>query len=255
MSPAADFVVVIPARFGSTRFPGKALATLAGRPVLEHVWRQCRASGAQETLVATDDARIAEAARGFGAEVVMTGAQHRSGTERVAEVATQRGWSRDRVVINCQGDAPLIPPACIDQVAGLLAQHASAGMATLCTPIHERVDFDSSHVVKVVMDAQGRALYFSRAPIPAAGHGGSGDPPSAYRHVGLYGYRCGVLKSLAAAPPCALELAENLEQLRALWLGVEIRVGVTAQALGPDIDTPEQLVQAERLLTTAGAAR
>ncbi len=242
-----EFHVVIPARFGSTRFPGKPLALLAGRPVIEHVWRQAGASGARSVVVATDDERIASAARAFGADVQLTDAGHRSGTERAAEVADRRGWSDGAIVVNVQGDAPLVPPAAIDQVAALLAASPAAGMATLCTPISTAEDYRSAHVVKVVADAAGRALYFSRAPIPALSHGATGLPES-FRHVGLYAYRAAALRALAAAPPCALEQAESLEQLRALWLGIEIRVAPARTLLGPDVDTPEDLERAARFL-------
>lgn len=242
-----EFHVVIPARFASTRFPGKPLAVLAGRPVIEHVWRQAGASGAASVVVATDDGRIASAARGFGADVQLTDAAHRSGTERAAEVAARRGWADAAIVVNVQGDAPLIPPAAIDQVAALLATTPTAGMATLCTPISTAEDYRSAHVVKVVADQAGRALYFSRAPIPALGHGASGLP-ECFRHVGLYAYRSAALRTLAGAPPCSLEQAESLEQLRALWLGIEIRVAPARALLGPDVDTPEDLERAAAFL-------
>ncbi|MEZ5561507.1 MAG: 3-deoxy-manno-octulosonate cytidylyltransferase [Gammaproteobacteria bacterium] len=255
----ARFRVVIPARYAASRFPGKLLADLAGRPVLEHVWRQARASGAMEVLIATDDQRIMTAAERFGAEAVLTSAQHRSGTERAAEVADQRGWPDDELVVNCQGDAPLVPAASIDQVAGLLALHAGAAMATLCTRIRRVEDYRSPHVVKVVSDAEGRALYFSRAPIPAAGHSGAvpaidqGGFPVSARHIGLYAYRIGALRALAVSPPCYLEQCENLEQLRAMWMGLEIRVAQAAEAHGPDIDTPEDLQRALDFMQARGA--
>ena len=252
------FHVVIPARFASSRFPGKALALLAGRPVLEHVWRQARRSAAAEVLIATDDDRIASAARSFGAEVVLTRTSHRSGTDRAAEVATLRGWPDDALVVNCQGDAPLIPPACINQVAALLVAQPGAALATLCTPIVTVEDYHNPNVVKVVCAADGRALYFSRAPIPsashavnAAGEGASAVPPS-LRHVGLYGYRAGALRQLASAPPCALEAMESLEQLRALWLGLDIRVALAVELLGPDVDTPQDLERAAEFLRRGG---
>ena len=254
-----SFHVVIPARFASSRFPGKALALLAGRPVLEHVWRQAQRSAATDVVVATDDDRIATAARGFGADVVLTRASHRSGTERAAEVATLRGWPDDALVVNCQGDAPLIPPACIDQVAALLVARSGAALATLCTPIVTVEDYHNANVVKVVCAADGRALYFSRAPIPsdshaainAAGEGASAVPPS-LRHVGLYAYRAGALRQLANAPSCALEMTESLEQLRALWLGLEIRVALAVELLGPDVDTPQDLERAAQFLRRGG---
>lgn len=249
---SGKFHVVIPARFASSRFPGKALALLAGRPLLEHVWRQASRSAAADVVVATDDERIATVARGFGAEVRMTSASHRSGTERAAEVAEARAWPDDAVVVNVQGDAPLIPPTAIDQVAKLLAAWPGAAMATLCTPIATVEDYRSSHVVKVVSDAGGRALYFSRSPIPATSHSGTADVPESFRHVGLYAYRAGALRRLAAAPACPLEVSESLEQLRALWLGLEIRVAVARDLLGPDVDTPDDLERAADFLRLTG---
>ncbi len=252
------FHVVIPARFASSRFPGKALADLAGRTVLEHVWRQARQSAAAEVLVATDDERIATVARRFGAEVVQTRASHRSGTERAAEVAAARRWPDDAVVVNCQGDVPLIAPASINQVAALLVAWPGVAMATLCTPIETLQEYRNPNVVKVVCAADGRALYFSRASIPSASHGAgtSGDTanavPESFRHVGLYAYRAGALRQLAAAPPCVLEVTESLEQLRALWLGLEIRVALAGELLGPDVDTPEDLQRAAEFLRRRG---
>jgi len=252
------FHIVIPARYASSRFPGKALADLAGRTVLEHVWRQARQSAAGDVLVATDDERIATVARRFGAEVIETRASHRSGTERAAEVAAARRWPDDAVVVNCQGDVPLIPPACIDQVAALLVAHPDAAMATLCTPIMTVEDYRNPNVVKVVCAADGRALYFSRAPVPSVGHGAgasgenAGTVPESFRHIGLYAYRAGALRQLAAAPPCALEVTESLEQLRALWLGLEIRVVLAREPLGPDVDTPEDLDRAAEFLRLKG---
>lgn len=246
------FHVVIPARFASTRFPGKPLALLAGRTVLEHVWQQASRSGAADVVIATDDERIAAAGRKLGADVLITDASHRSGTERAAEVALVRGWPDDAVVVNCQGDAPLIPPTAIDQVAELLAASPGAAMSTLCTPIATIEDYRNSHVVKVVCDQDGRALYFSRSPIPASSHSSETDIPESFRHVGLYAYRAGALRRIAAAPACALEVSESLEQLRALWLGLEIRVALARDLLGPDIDTPEDLDRAAGFLRRAG---
>jgi 3-deoxy-manno-octulosonate cytidylyltransferase (CMP-KDO synthetase) len=252
-----SFHVVIPARYASSRFPGKALALLAGRTVLEHVWRQARRSAAADVVIATDDERIAAAARTFGADVALTRTSHRSGTERTAEVARLRGWPADAVVVNCQGDAPLIPPASIDQVAALLAAQPGAAIATLCTPIRSAEEYANANVVKVVCAADGRALYFSRAPIPSGSHAAAdGAPgfPDSFRHVGLYAYRAGALRRLAAAPPCALEITESLEQLRALWLGLEIRVALADALLGPDVDTPEDLERAAEFLRISGVA-
>ncbi len=247
-----SFQVVIPARYASSRFPGKVLALLAGRTLLEHVWHQASRSAAAEVVIATDDERIASVARGFGADVVMTRTSHRSGTERAAEVASERNWPEDSLIVNCQGDAPLIPPACIDQVAALLATQPGAALATLCTPVRTIEEYHNPNVVKVVCAADGRALYFSRAPIPSASH--STDAPKSLRHVGLYAYRAGALRQLAAAPPCALEIAESLEQLRALWLGLDIQVGLAADLLGPDVDTPEDLARAAEFLRSRGVS-
>jgi len=248
------FRIVIPARYASTRFPGKALAKLGGKAMIQHVYERARGSRAQEVIVATDDERIAAAAMAFGAEVVMTGADCATGTDRVAQVAEQRGWPAESIVVNLQGDVPLIPSASIDQVASLLTDHASADLATLCTPIESAGEYHDGNVVKVVFDQAGRALYFSRAAIPARadhsefsaaadaeqGHAG------AWRHIGLYAYRAKALARLTGLAPCALEKREKLEQLRALWHGMEIRVGVVTEAHGPDVDTPEDLAAAER---------
>jgi 3-deoxy-manno-octulosonate cytidylyltransferase (CMP-KDO synthetase) len=245
--PTEPFRIVIPARYASTRFPGKALASHAGRPLLQHVHERALASAAVEVVVATDDERIADAARSFGAEVAMTHGDHHSGTDRIAEVADQFGWGDAEVIVNVQGDAPFLPSVDIGQVAGLLADHETALIATLCTPIKTAAEYDDDHAVKVVFDRSGRALYFSRAAIPARAHG-CHDLPQAWRHVGIYAYRVAALRTLTQTPPCDLELSEKLEQLRAMWLGMEIRVAVAAEPLGPDVDTPDDLAAAERFM-------
>lgn len=223
--------------------------------MIRHVWERAGRSAAAEVVIATDDVRIAETATGFGARTVMTGRQHRSGTERAAEVAALLGWADDQIVVNCQGDVPLIPPASIDQVAALLAA-PGAVIATLCTPITQATDYHSPHVVKVVRNADGDALYFSRSAIPAAGHGtlAGGQFPPSWRHIGLYAYRVGALRRLASADACQLEISESLEQLRALWLGLTIRVGDAQAAHGPDVDTPEDLVRAAAYLQREDAS-
>lgn len=241
------FRVVIPARHGSTRFPGKPLALLAGRPMIRHVHERAVAGGASAVIVATDDERIATVAGAFGADVAMTGAHHASGTERIAEVARQRRWAAEDIVVNLQGDSPLMPPECIGQVAALLAEHPSAAIATLCTPVAGEEEYRNPNVVKVVMDVTGRALYFSRAPIPCVAHGAA-STPEAWRHLGIYAYRVGHLQALSAAPPCQLEAVEKLEQLRALWLGLEIRVAAARAAPGPDVDVPADVAIVERYL-------
>jgi len=241
------FRVVIPARYGSTRLPGKALAPIAGKPMILWVYERASRSRAAEVLIATDDARIAEAARGFGADVVMTAATHPSGTDRIAEVARLRRWSDTDIVVNVQGDEPLMPPALIDQVAGLLAANPDAGVATLASPLPTLEALMDPNVVKVVTDLQGRALYFSRAPVPwnrdsaPAGLASQSSFEGARRHIGLYAYRVGALLRIASLAPSPLETAERLEQLRALENGITICVADAVEAPGPDVNTPADL--------------
>jgi 3-deoxy-manno-octulosonate cytidylyltransferase (CMP-KDO synthetase) len=241
------FRVVIPARFGSTRLPGKALIALAGKPMIQWVHERARTSRAAEVLIATDDARIADAGRAFGAVVAMTAASHPSGTDRIAEVARAQQWGANDVVVNVQGDEPLMPPTLIDQVAGLLLDNVGAGMATLASPLARLEDFLDPNVVKVVADAAGRALYFSRAPIPWTRDGAASGLASqrtftgARRHIGIYAYRVSALLRLASLPPTPLEQTEKLEQLRALENGIEIRVADAMDLPGPDVNTSEDL--------------
>jgi len=246
--------IVIPARYASTRLPGKPLIRIAGRPLIQWVYERARRSGAAEVLVATDDERIAEAARGFGAEVVMTSILHASGTDRIAEVAARRGWGDDEVVVNLQGDEPLMPESLIDQAAGLLAAHAGAGIGTLAARIATLGAYLDPNVVKVVTGAAQRALYFSRAPIPwnrdtaPAGLASQRSFGHARRHIGIYAYRTGALRRLAALPPSPLEQLEKLEQLRALENGFDIRVADAAEMPGPDVNTPDDVARVEALL-------
>lgn len=248
--------VVIPARYGSTRLPGKALLPISGRPMLQWVHERAVASGAGEVIVATDDDRIATAARGFGADVEMTAASHESGSDRIAEVARRRRWPEGDLLVNLQGDEPLMPPALLAQVAELLAGHPGADMATLAAPIRDLQAFLDPNVVKVVCDDAGRALYFSRAPIPWSRDGAQGGIATqsrhdgARRHVGLYAYRVGALLRLASLPPAALELAERLEQLRALQAGFDIRVADCREPPGPDVNTASDLEKAAARLAT-----
>jgi 3-deoxy-manno-octulosonate cytidylyltransferase (CMP-KDO synthetase) len=241
------FRVVIPARYASTRLPGKALLPLAGKPMLQWVHERAGKSRASEVIVATDDARISSAAQTFGASVVMTAATHASGTDRIAEVARVRNWAESDVVVNVQGDEPLIPPALIDQVAGLLLDNAHAHMATLGAPLTQLDQLMDPNVVKVVMDASGRALYFSRAPIPwsrdtaPSGLTSQTNFAGARRHIGIYAYRVGALLKLASLAPTPLENMEKLEQLRALENGFEIRVADAVEPPGPDVNTPEDV--------------
>jgi len=248
------FTVVIPARYAAQRLPGKPLAELHGRPLILHVCDRARSSGAAGVIVATDDERVQQVCTDAGVDVQMTDTRHASGTDRIAEVATLRGWSDDEVIVNLQGDEPLMPPADIEQAAALLLSHEAAGVSTLCTPIHELSELLNPNVVKVVADREGRALYFSRAPIPWNRDGARDGVASqnrhqgALRHIGIYGYRVGALKHLAAAPPCELEQLEKLEQLRALWLGVTIAVDVAREMPGPSVDTPEDLKRVAALM-------
>lgn len=240
-----DFVVVIPARYASTRLPGKPLREINGKPMIEHVYRRGRESGARDVVIATDDPRIAEAAETFGATVCMTGDQHRSGTERIAEVADLLDWHDDTIVINLQGDEPAMPHELIDQCAALLDE-SSADLATLASPILSDEDFGNPNVVKVIVDDNGCAIYFSRATIPYPRDAArlAEARAAALHHHGIYAYRCGILRRLVAAQPSALELAEHLEQLRALSLGMTIRVGIPAVRPGVGVDTEDDLAAA-----------
>jgi 3-deoxy-manno-octulosonate cytidylyltransferase (CMP-KDO synthetase) len=240
--------VVIPARFDSSRLPGKALLPLAGKPMLQWVHERARACGASEVIIATDDERIATAARGFGAEVAMTARTHVSGTDRIAEVAAARGWAEGDIVVNVQGDEPLIPPVVIDQVAKLLAANPRADIATLAVKIEALADLNDPNNVKVACDATGRALYFSRAPIPFNRDTPATVAAACLRHVGLYAYRVAALRKLASLPAGRLELVEKLEQLRALENGMEIRVALAAERPLADVNTAADLERAERAL-------
>lgn len=254
------FNIVIPARFGATRLPGKPLLPIHGRPLIAWVCDRARASGAGEVLVATDDPRIADACTGLGVAVAMTRADHRSGSERISEVVAQRGWAPDTIVVNVQGDEPCMPAALIDQVAAALATHPHADMATLGTPIRSPQDLFDPNVVKLVAGADGLALYFSRAPIPwhrdafAAGVAPAALPADTpfLRHLGLYAYRAGFLGRYVTWPAAPLELAESLEQLRVLWHGGRIAVAVAAAVPGPGVDTPADLDRAAAWLAAGG---
>jgi 3-deoxy-manno-octulosonate cytidylyltransferase (CMP-KDO synthetase) len=252
----SDFVVVIPARYASSRLPGKPLRDIAGKPMLQHVWERATESGAAEVIVATDDQRIANAAQNFGALPMMTGADHRSGTDRLAEVCTAAGWRDERVIVNLQGDEPLMPPQLIDQCAGLL-RDSSVEMATLASPLASADAFADPNVVKVLTDANDDAIYFSRAAIPYS-RGGAPNKlalHTALHHHGIYAYRAATLKRLVAAEPCAAETCEQLEQLRALHIGIRIRVGRPAQRPGPGVDTEADLADVERSLVAREGGR
>ncbi|WP_455921487.1 3-deoxy-manno-octulosonate cytidylyltransferase [Pseudomonas putida] len=248
------FTVVIPARFSSTRLPGKPLQLIAGKPMVQHVWEQACKSSADRVVVATDDQRIVEACQAFGAQVLLTRADHESGTDRLAEVAQALGLAADAIVVNVQGDEPLIPPSVIDQVAANLAAHAEAGMATLAEPIEDVEALFNPNVVKVVSDLNGLALTFSRATLPWARDQFASDRDALpagvpfRRHIGIYAYRAGFLQDFVAWGPCWLEETERLEQLRALWHGVRIHVADAIEPPPAGVDTPQDLERVKRLL-------
>jgi len=240
-------VAIIPARWSSTRFPGKPLHAIAGKPLLQRVWEQCqRARELHSTIIATDDMRIAEAAFRWGAEVALTRSNHRSGTERVAEVAKRAG--RFPLILNVQGDEPLISPPLLDRLVSKMRHDPEIEMITAAHPFENAADSDSPHQVKVVLDRAGRALYFSRSPIPFLRD--SKGSPRLLRHQGVYGFRRDTLLRLVALPPSALERAESLEQLRALENGVRVFVLVTKHG-SPGVDTPEDAAALERILARA----
>jgi len=246
--------VVIPARYGASRLPGKPLIRVAGKPMIQWVYERAQRSRASEVVIATDDERIAAAAREFGAPVVMTAITHLSGTDRIAEVAHLQRWEDEAIVVNVQGDEPLMPPELIEQAAALLEQHADADIGTLASRIVALKAFLDPNVVKVVTDGNQRALYFSRAPIPwnregaAAGIASQKSYSGARRHIGIYAYRVSALRRLASLPPTTLEQLEKLEQLRALENGFDIRVADSTVLPGPDVNTAEDIALAESLL-------
>ncbi len=241
-----EFRVVIPARMESSRLPGKPLADIGGVPMIIRVARRAQSSRAASVLVATDSEEIASVCREAAVDVQMTSADHASGTDRIAEVAAERAWTDETIVVNVQGDEPLIPPLLIDQVAALLGDDSDAGMATLQTPFDSIEQFHSVNTAKVISDGSGSALYFSRAPVPA--WTGDGVPITARRHVGMYAYRCRVLRRIAGSPPCELETAERLEQLRALWLGIRVVVADALERPPHGVDTTDDLERI-RILT------
>jgi 3-deoxy-manno-octulosonate cytidylyltransferase (CMP-KDO synthetase) len=249
------FVVVIPARYASSRFPGKALADIAGRPMVVRVAERAALSGAKAVYVATDDARIESAVRSHGIEAIATAAAHATGTDRIAEAAGKLALDDAAIVVNVQGDEPLIDPRLIAAVAATLDKAGEAAVSTACHPIHDHAEIASPNVVKVVLDARGNALYFSRAPIPYArdawgSAGAVGDAPAGlpcYRHIGIYGYRAGFLRQYSHLEPSPLEAFEALEQLRVLWHGYRIAVAISETASPPGVDTPGDLEKVRKL--------
>jgi 3-deoxy-manno-octulosonate cytidylyltransferase (CMP-KDO synthetase) len=254
-----SFTVVIPARFGSTRLPGKPLLELGGLPMVQRVWQQARASSAGRVVIATDDERILAAAKAFGAEALMTADSHPSGTDRLQQVVSELGFDDGHIVVNVQGDEPLIPPAVIDQVAANLAASQVADIATLCEPIDNVEVLLDPNAVKVVADGEGNALYFSRAPIPwpreqfAAARERMPRGDAWQRHIGIYAYRTGFLHRYIGWAPAPLEQLEQLEQLRALYHGVRIHVDRACEAVPGGVDTPEDLARLQRRFEGGGA--
>ena len=255
-----SFTVLIPARYASTRLPGKPLADIAGKPMIVRVAERALASGATGVVVATDDERVRDAVLAHGLAACMTRGDHQTGTDRLAEAAAALGLGDDDIVVNVQGDEPLLDPALMRAMAALLASHSDAAIATACHPIADAAEAFNPNVVKVVLDAAGYALYFSRATIPWARDAFAGTkdrlPPGLplYRHYGLYAYRVRFLRAFPALAPAPIERFEALEQLRALWHGFRIIVEVTQGTPAPGIDTPDDLERV-RALYAAGTAR
>lgn len=253
----SEFRVIIPARFASTRLPGKPLLDISGKTMIQRVYEQACKSSAKDVIIATDDSRIEDAARAFGANVIMTASDHESGTDRLQEVVSKLGLKDDDIVVNVQGDEPLIPPQVIDQVANNLAG-SHAGIATLSEIIDDADFVFDPNTVKVVSDINGYALYFSRAPIPwcrATYQAGRGTLPTimpVQRHIGIYAYRVNLLHDFVKWGPCALEKTESLEQLRAMWHGVRIHVQPALQTPPPGVDTQEDLDRVRRYLQMNG---
>jgi len=249
------FTVLIPARYASTRLPGKPLADIAGKPMVVRVAERARGAGATRVVVATDDERVQMAVAAHGVDVCMTRGDHPTGTDRLAEAAAALGLSDDSIVVNVQGDEPLLAPSLIRAMAGLLERNPDAAIATACHPIADPAEAFNPNVVKVVLDAHGYALYFSRATIPWARDAFAADrtrlPPELplYRHYGLYAYRVAFLRAFPTLPPAPIERFEALEQLRALWHGYRVVVEITAGTPAPGVDTPEDLARVRALYT------
>ncbi len=249
-----DFKLVIPARYASTRLPGKPLLKIAGKPLIQHVYERAQESAASEIIIATDDERIADFANRIDAKVCMTGSHHHSGSERITEVLEKLAWPEDTIVVNLQGDEPCMPPALVNQVAEDLEEHPAAAMATLAGSLKDRDELFDPHVVKVICDAEGYALYFSRAPIPwhrdefLRSHHELPEGTDFRRHIGLYSYRAGFLRRYVNWTPAPIEKAESLEQLRVLWNGERIHVSRAVREPGPGVDTRDDVAKVEKLI-------
>jgi 3-deoxy-manno-octulosonate cytidylyltransferase (CMP-KDO synthetase) len=248
------FKVVIPARYASTRLPGKPLLDIAGKPMIVHVCEKAQQAGAEDVVVATDDDRILQAVSKLGVRAVMTRSDHQSGTERIAEAVEQCGWAVDDIIVNLQGDEPLIPPVIIQELAKVLAGQQQAGIATLAAKILDQDEIFNPNAVKVVLNKDGYALYFSRSPIPWDRDGFAGQERhisgkmSYYRHIGMYAYRVDFLQRYCQWQPSILESVESLEQLRILWQGEAIKVKVIDKTPAAGVDTAEDLVRVNRAI-------
>ncbi len=247
------FKVVIPARYASSRLPAKPLLDIAGKPMVIHVVERALQSGADEVVVATDHQEIQQVVQSYGYQALMTSASHPSGTDRIAEVARTMQWADATIVVNVQGDEPLIEPAIIRQLAQNLAQSSAAQMATVCHALHDKASFLNPNIVKVVLDAQGYALYFSRAPIPYPRDAFAQEQELAmtmpiYRHVGVYAYMVNFLQRYTQLSPAPIEALESLEQLRVLWHGYKISVAISEHVPGPGVDTAADLESVRRIL-------
>jgi 3-deoxy-manno-octulosonate cytidylyltransferase (CMP-KDO synthetase) len=253
------FHVVIPARFAASRLPGKPLLIIGDRPLIQWVWQCARASGAASVIVATDDVRIFDSAKRFGADCHMTSGQHASGTDRIAEVARARGFATDDIVVNLQGDEPMMPAAVVNEVAEVLNTRPEIDIATAVAPIQSLAEFLDPSCVKALRARQGQALYFSRAPVPWPRDGVTAGRPTrfagAWRHIGIYAYRVRSLLQFASWPPTPLEKTEGLEQLRALEHGMRIHLVTLSEAPPAGVDTPDDLERVRARLAAAQALR
>jgi 3-deoxy-manno-octulosonate cytidylyltransferase (CMP-KDO synthetase) len=245
-----SFRIVIPARMASERLPGKPLLELAGLTLIEHVFLRARDAGAEAVVIATDSEEIRAAAETFGAQCVMTSATHRSGSDRIAECADRMGWADDALIVNLQGDEPLMPAECLRQVAGLLEADPAADVSSLFWPIESNEEASDPNVVKVVTGCDGAALYFSRSPIPHLRGGAPHDTAGWKRHIGLYAYRAGALRAFTRLDPTPLEQLERLEQLRFLENGRRIAMDLACRAIPAGVDTPADLERVRRLLAS-----
>lgn len=245
-------VLVIPSRYASTRLPGKPLRDIAGKPMIQHVYERAQEAsnvlGFESILIATDDKRIQAVCEDFGASVCMTSTDHETGSDRLAEVVELNDWDDDTIIVNLQGDEPLTPISSLKQVADNLENNSDASIATLATPLSNSNEYIDPNVVKVVMDKNGMALYFSRASIPFQRDEAHGVNDFALRHIGIYAYRAGYLKSFAKMKPCQIEQLEKLEQLRAMWHGARIHVAVASEVPGHGVDTEDDLKAVEQIL-------